>query len=73
MNPTRAQILDAINHEPAGVTTAQLARKLNATSYAISSNLSKLASYGKIIKERTGTRWQAVWKPVPDMLRSNAT
>ncbi len=69
MNATRAQILEAVNNEPHGITSAQLARKLGATAYNVSGILSKLAAYGLIVKGeslRQGRRNNGcLWKPKP--------
>lgn len=59
MSPTRADILAAIEREPAGITSAGLAAKLHTTRYRVSGVLSKLAAYGHIDKNglagRSGT------------------
>jgi DNA-binding IclR family transcriptional regulator len=66
MNATRAEILQAINNEPAGITSAALAQKLGAPAYNVSSVLSKLAAYGEI-RKGPGTRNRGsgyVWLPI---------
>ena len=44
MQVSRAQVLAAINREPDGISSADLAAKLEVSSYAVSSILSKLAA-----------------------------
>lgn len=65
MNPTRAQILAAVESAPQGVTTEMLSEKFNAARYSVSSGLSKLAAYGDIIKvpgAPTGHRNAFLWR-----------
>ena len=68
MNATRAEVLAAVNIEPIGITTAELAHKMRSTSYNVGSILSKLAAYGFIskteqpVRDATGHRNGYIWK-----------
>ena len=67
MPVTRAQLLEAVQNEPHGVTTAILAERFGATRYNVSGALSKLAAYGYIRKSevhRNGNRTiGCLWLP----------
>lgn len=67
MSVTRADVLDAIAKEPDGITTAELAEKMHVPRYTVSSVLSKLAAYGRIVKAprglKVGNASAAIWLP----------
>jgi DNA-binding IclR family transcriptional regulator len=64
MFPTHAQILQIVNAAPAGLTTRQIAEKLDMAVPTVSGVVSKLAAYGHIAKEPLAGRCKTyLWKP----------
>jgi Mn-dependent DtxR family transcriptional regulator len=61
MTPTRDEILAAVNAEPVGITSADLARKLGSTAYSVSGTLSKLCAYGLIDRQPTTRNGAYLW------------
>ena len=65
MTASLAQVLAAIEQFPQGVTSAQLATILNATSYNVSTCASRLWCRGKIIRKPVASPNRAVYAWIP--------
>jgi hypothetical protein len=64
MRPTRAELLAAVESEPLGIRTRDLANKLHTVPYQITATLSKFAAYGVIRKTVMNARGDALWRPL---------
>jgi predicted transcriptional regulator len=61
MSVTRADVLNAVNCDPHGFTTAELAERMKVPRYCVQTALSKLAAYGLIAKRPAERANAFIW------------